>query len=156
MKNATCKYCGTDLNHQLNCSFCNITFSPEEVCFNHERPIQMVDSIPIIDDFDTLIFELMSRSTEVLLKEKTITLYYLLRAARKAKDKYFRAKDQERLTFFQKKVFTLENILLEREGTFPLSISENLLKKKRDQVGSFEQSLQKNNRSEMRTLTIRL
>ncbi|MBO0423403.1 hypothetical protein [Enterococcus plantarum] len=156
MENATCKYCGTDLDQHLTCSYCSITFSPEEVCYNKERPHQMVDSIPIIDDFETMIFELMSRPTETLLKEKTITLYYLLRAARKAKDKYFRAKDQERLTFFQKKVYTIENILLEREGTFPLSISDNLLKKKSLQVNKFEQSLSDNNRNKMTRLLIRM
>lgn len=156
MENATCKYCGTDLDQHLTCSYCSITFSPEEVCYNQERPHQMVDSIPIIDDFETMIFELMSRPTETLLKEKTITLYYLLRAARKAKDKYFRAKDQERLTFFQKKVYTIENVLLEREGTFPLSISDNLLKKKSVQVNKFEQSLADNNRNKMTRLLIRV
>lgn len=149
MEKASCKYCGTDLDQHLNCSYCNLTFSSEEVCYDQERPQQMVDSIPIIDDFETMIFELMSLSTEVLLKEKTITLYYLLRAACKAKD-------QERLTFFQKKVFTIENILLEREGSFPLSISENLLKKKKTQVSNFEQSLKQNNRDKMNTLIIRL
>lgn len=156
MENATCKYCGTDLDQHLTCTYCSLTFSPEEVCYNKERPSQMIDSIPIIDDFETMIFELMSRPTETLLKEKTITLYYLLRAARKAKDKYFRAKDQERLTFFQKKVFIIENILLEREGTFPLSISDNLLRKKTLQVSNFEQSLAEKNRDKMMDYIVRM
>ncbi|OEH83633.1 hypothetical protein BCR26_08740 [Enterococcus rivorum] len=114
----------------------------------------MIYEIPMIRENEHLIFELMSRSTEDLLNEKTLTLYYLLRAARKAKDIFFREKDQERFTFFTKKNFIIENILLEREGCFPLSVSDAFLRKKQEEVQKFENNLVFKNRQKMSVLKI--
>lgn len=145
----TCKYCGTDLSHKLECSYCKIIFSSEEAATEHTRESQIIYDIPRLDDLTELIFTLTSKETGDLHKEKTLTLYYLLRAARKAKDHFFKERDQEKLTYFEKKCFVIENILIERTGSFPLSINKNFLSKKFSEYKEFEETLNKKNKATM-------
>ena len=85
-------------------------------------------------------------STTELLKETTISLYYWLRAARKAKDTFFRSHQEVQLQLAVKKISCIENILLEREGTFPKAITDSLLKKKIKKVKDFEDYLKEKNK----------
>lgn len=149
MHHTTCKYCGTDLSQELECSYCKIPFTPAEVAADNTRESQIIYDIPRLDDLTELIFTLTSKGTRDLQKEKTLTLYYLLSAARKAKDRFFKERDQEKLTYFEKKCFVIENILIERTGSFPLSINKNFLSKKFSEYKAFEDMLETKNKQVM-------
>lgn len=62
--------------------------------------------------------EVLGKTTIDFLQEKTVSLYYLLKIARKAKDKAFRANDNEKYQLLIKKIYVLENLIYEREGFF--------------------------------------
>lgn len=131
----TCKYCGTELSEGLNCSFCDITFSPEEVSTDGLRVSAMPEEIPFEKK------QLIDATTKILLKAKTIELYYYLKLARKYKNESFKARDEANVRFYLKKALVIENILIEREGDFPSRLTDKYLKNRRDQVSNFEKEL---------------
>ena len=135
--NYTCKYCGTTLTEHLSCDFCQIGFSLSDVCQNHHRQTQIPEEIPMIEDEN----EVLGKTTIDFLQEKTLTLYYLLKIARKAKDKAFRANEDEKYQVLIKKIYVLENLIYEREGVLPKSMPESILKKKRNEIIEFEKYL---------------
>lgn len=145
----TCKYCGTHLTDTLFCEFCQLGFSLDEVCKNQERQSQIPDEIPMLEDEN----EILTRNTHDLLREKTLTLYYLLKIARTAKDQAFRAHDDEKTAHLVKKIYVLENLILEREGVFPKSMRDSVLKKKRDEIIEFETFLAEKNRDRLKDFT---
>ena len=147
MEKYTCKYCGSVLHESLFCDFCQLVFLPEDVCHNGQRMSQVIDEIPMMEEEK----EILERSTGDFLKEKTVTLFYLLRAARKQKDRAFRNHEDELVAIYLKKIYILENILLEREGVFPKAMSESIARKKRLAVQSFEEYLKDRGKKEMKS-----
>lgn len=135
--NYTCKYCGTSLTEHLSCDFCQIGFSLSDVCQDHHRQTQIPEEIPILEDEN----EVLGKNTIDFLQEKTLTLYYLLKIARKAKDNAFRANENEKYQVLIKKIYVLENLIYEREGVFPKSMQDSILKKKRNEIIEFEKYL---------------
>lgn len=135
--NYTCKYCGTTLTEHLSCDFCQIGFSLSDVCQTHHRQTQIPEEIPMLEDEN----EVLGKTTIDFLQEKTLTLYYLLKIARKAKDKAFRANEDEKYQVLIKKIYVLENLIYEREGVFPKSMQDSILKKKRNEIIEFEKYL---------------
>lgn len=131
----TCKYCGTELSEGLHCSFCEITFAPEEVSIDGQRVSAMIEVIPFEKE------ELLAATTEILLRSKTLELYYYLKLARKFKNEAFKIKDEASVRFYLKKSMVIENILREREGDFPARLTDKYLKTRRDQVINFEKEL---------------
>ncbi|RXN54213.1 hypothetical protein CYQ48_12970 [Enterococcus faecalis] len=140
--NYTCKYCGSELSERLTCNFCEIGFSLDSVCSNKERTSQVPYEIPILGDEN----EVLNRSTIDFLSEKTLTLYYLLKIARKAKDTAFRAHEDEKVSILIKQIYVIENILFEREGVFPKAMNDSVLKRKRNEIIEFEAYLQNKNK----------
>ncbi|MBX8979394.1 hypothetical protein C2L98_15800 [Enterococcus gallinarum] len=112
-------------------------FSLSDVCQNHHRQTQIPEEIPMIEDEN----EVLGKTTIDFLQEKTLTLYYLLKIARKAKDKAFRANEDEKYQVLIKKIYVLENLIYEREGVFPKSMQDSILKKKRNEIIEFEKYL---------------
>lgn len=141
----TCKYCGTILSERLTCDFCQIGFSPSDVCQNHLRQTQIPEEIPMLENEN----EVLGKSTIDFLQEKTLTLYYLLKIARTAKDKAFRANEHEKYQVLIKKIFVLENLIYEREGVFPKSMQDSILKKKRTAIIEFEEYLKEKGKFSM-------
>lgn len=144
--NYTCKYCGTSLTSHLTCDFCQMGFSPSEVSTDHRRISQIPEDIPILEDEQ----EVLQRGTLDLMQEKTLTLYYLLKIARKAKDKAFRAHEDQKLDHLVKKIFVIENLIFEREGTYPKSMQDSVLKKKRAELIDFHSFLESKDRIVMK------
>lgn len=142
----TCKYCGSVLTDRLTCNFCEIGFSLSEVCTNKARFSQIPEEIPLIEDEN----EVLKRTTIDFINEKTLSLYYLLKAARKAKDSAFRAHEEEKFALLIKKIYVIENILLEREGTFPKAMNDSVLKKKKKEIIDFQQYLVDKNKQFMK------
>lgn len=138
----TCKYCGTNLSERLTCNFCEIGFSLDSVCKDKERSSQIPYEIPILGDEN----EVLNRSTIDLLSEKTLTLYYLLKIARKSKDIAFRAHEEEKVAVLIKKIYIIENIIFEREGVFPKAMNDSVLKRKRKEIIEFETYLRDKNK----------
>lgn len=138
----TCKYCGTTLSERLTCNFCEIGFSLDSVCKDKERSSQIPYEIPILGDEN----EVLNRSTIDLLSEKTLTLYYLLKIARKSKDTAFRAHEEEKVAVLIKKIYIIENIIFEREGVFPKAMNDSVLKRKRKEIIEFETYLRDKNK----------
>ncbi|AFO44747.1 hypothetical protein EFD32_1863 [Enterococcus faecalis D32] len=112
--NYTCKYCGSELSERLTCNFCEIGFSLDSVCSNKERTSQVPYEIPILGDEN----EVLNRSTIDFLSEKTLTLYYLLKIARKAKDTAFRAHEDEKVSILIKKYMLLKIFFLNEKAYF--------------------------------------
>lgn len=81
------------------CDFCQIGFSPSEVSTDHRRASQIPEELPILENEN----EVLQRGTLDLMQEKTLTLYYLLKIARKAKDTAFRANEDQKLDHLIKK-----------------------------------------------------
>ncbi|HHD7898450.1 MULTISPECIES: hypothetical protein [Enterococcus] len=138
----TCKYCGTTLSERLTCNFCEIGFSLDSVCKDKERSSQIPYEIPILGEEN----EVLNRSTIDLLSEKTLTLYYLLKIARKSKDIAFRAHEEEKVAVLIKKIYIIENIIFEREGVFPKAMNDSVLKRKRKEIIEFETYLRDKNK----------
>lgn len=141
----TCKYCGSSLTEHLTCEFCLIRFSPSDICFNHQRQSQLPDAIPMLEDEN----EILTRSATDLLHEKTLTLYYLLKIARQAKDKAFRENEKGKYQVLVKKIYVLENLIYEREGVFPKSMQNSILKKKQTKIAEFEAYLKEKGKFSM-------
>lgn len=135
----TCKYCGNNLtelkDNKYFCNFCELEFLKSETEEDGSRPKQSVFELPIIEDPK----ELTQRSTTDLLNEKTVTLYYLLRSARKLKDEFYKSENFEMTALMHKKAMVIENILLEKEGKYPKRITNSLLKQKRQSIQEFEE-----------------
>ncbi|MFC0232847.1 hypothetical protein ACFFIF_02460 [Vagococcus entomophilus] len=74
--------------------------------------------------------KLLSRTTKDLLKEQTIALYYLLRATCKHRDDLLYYQVPDKSVLFHRISFVLENILLEREDSFPKRLTNRVLHKK--------------------------
>lgn len=141
----TCKYCGSPLTEHLTCEFCLIGFSPSDICFNHQRQSQLPDAIPLLEDEN----EVLSRSTTDLLHEKILTLYYLLKIARQAKDKAFRENEKDKYQVLVKKIYVIENLIFEREGFFPKSMQNSILKNKQTKIAEFEAYLKEKGKDKM-------
>ena len=125
---------------------CNRTgFSLSDVCQNHLRQSQIPEEIPMLEDEN----EVLGKTTIDFLQEKTVSLYYLLKIARKAKDKAFRANDNDKYQVLIKKIYVLENLIYEREGFFPKSMQDSILKKKRNEVIEFEKYLKEKGKFSM-------
>lgn len=144
--NYTCKYCGSTLTKHLSCDFCLIGFSPSEVSVGQLRLSQIPEEIPILENEE----EVLNRGTIDLLHEKTLTLYYLLRIARKAKDIAFRQHDDNKVDHLVKKIYVIENLIFEREGVFPKSMQDSVLKRKRQEIIDFQEYLKDKDRFKMK------
>lgn len=142
----TCKYCGTTLTSHLMCDFCQIGFSPSEVSTDHRRASQIPEELPILENEN----EVLQRGTLDLMQEKTLTLYYLLKIARKAKDTAFRANEDQKLDHLVKKIYVIENLIFDREGTYPKSMQDSVLKKKRTELIDFQSFLEGKGRMVMK------
>lgn len=140
----TCKYCASPLKfigekdkQYFYCSHCELPFEVSDTCMNQKR----LSPIPeVIDDMAYL-----SKSTKELLKEKTITLFYYLKACRsdwyhlkETLDRIYDIRNKEDVSDLYKslyeeydkltkKRFVLENILLERNGYVPKKLTNDFL-----------------------------
>lgn len=70
----------------------------------------------------------------------------MLKIARKSKDTAFRAHEEEKIAVLIKKIYIIENIIFEREGVFPKTMNDSVLKRKRKEIIEFETYLRDKNK----------
>ncbi|MEG2295085.1 MAG: hypothetical protein RSC23_16970 [Carnobacterium sp.] len=117
----TCKYCATELMEEHFCPVCTLVFPESEICKDYKRPSILPEEIPTESELDQL-------ETKQLLVAKTYFLYYALKQARQSrKHAIEKLKDQYLFEHYQKKCYIIENILIERTGTFPKRIDNKFL-----------------------------
>lgn len=117
----TCKYCATELMEDNFCPICTLVFPDNETSTDYRRPTILPEEIPTESELEQL-------ETKQLLAAKTYFLYYALKQARKSRKKAIEnLKDQYLFEHYQKKCYIIENILIERTGSFPKRIDNKFL-----------------------------
>lgn len=130
----TCKYCATPLTLDFFCDYCRLQFRLDDIKQNGERPDAIISDVPFNES------DLEFNTNDLFIK-KTIYLYYLLSLARKTRAAYYDEPGKKRYHYYEKKVWIIENILLERNGFYPKRINNKFKSEQLNDIQAFEEEL---------------